>query len=74
MSTLIISGLERVFRFQNNGTTVKLSDPDPERTPEQVMQLYANQYPSLTTASVVGPAFDKDKAVYEFKTTMGTKG
>lgn len=74
MSNLVVSGLDRVFRFKNNGTDVTLSDPDPERTPEQVMQLYANQYPALTTASVHGPTMEKDKAVYEFKTTMGTKG
>ncbi len=69
-----VTGLERQFRFTNNGVTVKLGDPDPDRTPEQVMTLYSNQYPSLTTASVHGPVIEKDKVVYEFKTTVGTKG
>jgi PRTRC genetic system protein C len=69
-----ITQLDRVFRFSNNGTTVTLADPDPERTPEQVMALYANQYPSLTTATVSGPEHEEGKVVYEFKTTLGTKG
>ncbi len=74
MNSLTVNGLERAFKFSNNGTSVTLTDPDPERTPEQIMNLFANQYPSLTTASVHGPVFEKDKMVYEFKTTMGTKG
>ncbi len=73
-NTLTVNGLERVFKFSNNGTPLTLTDPDPERTPEQVMNLLSNQYPSLTTASVSGPVFEKDKMVYEFKTTMGIKG
>lgn len=71
---LEIKGLERKFRFGSNGAKIDLADPDPERTPEQVMQLLANQYPALTTATVSGPAIENDKIVYEFKTTMGTKG
>jgi PRTRC genetic system protein C len=74
MGALELKGLDRVFKFSNNGTSVELSDPDPERSPEEVMKLYSSQYPALTTASVHGPVFEKDKAVYEFKTTMGTKG
>ncbi len=71
---LEVKGLEREFRFKQSGTDVILSDPDPGRSPEQVMQFYSNQYPSLTTANVHGPTIEKDKMVYEFKTTMGTKG
>lgn len=69
-----VTGLEREFKFSQNGDTVTLPDPDPTRTPEQVMVLYSNQYPSLTTATVHGPLHEKDKVVYEFKTTLGTKG
>ena len=35
---------------------------------------YANMYPELTTATVHGPVIENDTAVYEFKTTIGTKG
>ena len=67
-------GFDRVFCLSVNGTTVKLTDPDPQRTPEQVMALYANQYPQLTTSTVGEPAIEGGKAVYEFKTTHGKKG
>lgn len=71
---LQITGLDRKFRFKQNSTEIVLTDPDPARTPEQVMMLYSNQYPELTTATVHGPVFEDDAAVYEFKTTIGTKG
>lgn len=39
-----------------------------------LMGYYANLYPELTTATVHGPELKEDKAVYEFRTTIGTKG
>lgn len=71
---LQIKGMRRQFRFTNNAAQVKLDDPNPELSPEQVMSLYSNQYPALTTATVQGPSIEDDVAVYEFKTTIGTKG
>ncbi len=68
---LQITGLAREFRFKHD---VILPDPDPGRSPEEVMRFYSGQYPELTTASVHGPKIEKDRQVYEFKTTMGTKG
>ena len=49
-------------------------DPNPSDSPEMVMNYYSNFYPELTTATVHGPVLKDDKAVYEFKTTVGTKG
>ena len=69
-----VKGLDRKFKTEIDGVVIELSDPDPSRTPEQVMMFYANQYPSLTTATVDGPVMEGDAAVYEFKTTLGTKG
>ncbi|MDR2891307.1 MAG: PRTRC system protein C [Alistipes sp.] len=71
---LQVEGLQREFRFKHNGTTITLPDPDAGRSPEQVMQFYANQYPELTTASVGAAAYEGERVVYEFKTTLGTKG
>ena len=58
--------------FIHNGK--KLSDPDPKMSPEEVMNFYSNQFPELTTSNVHGPKIENDAAVYEFKTTVGTKG
>lgn len=72
--TLKVEGLAREFRFKHNGQEVALPDPDPGRTPEQVMDFYSNQYSELTTASVGATRQEDDKVVYEFQTTFGTKG
>ena len=57
---LEIKGMTRSFTFKKG--------------PEMVMNYYSNFYPELTTATVHGPVLKDDKAVYEFKTTIGTKG
>lgn len=67
---LNLTGLKRVFKFGER----TLSDPDKSMTPDEVMNFYAGTYPELTTSNVHGPKVEGDKAVYEFKTTVGTKG
>lgn len=67
---LDIKTLKRVFK---NGKT-ELSDPDISMTPDDVMSFYSNTYPELTTSTVQGPKIEGDTAVYEFITTVGTKG
>ena len=36
--------------------------------------VYRMLTPELTTATVHGPEWEEDKAVYRFKTTIGVKG
>ena len=67
---LNITSLVRVF---NHGKNV-LPDPNPKLSPDEVMSFYANTYPELTTSSVHGPTIAGDKAKYDFRTTVGTKG
>lgn len=62
--------LPRVFKHGK----LELTDPNPEMAPEQVMSFYCNNYPELVVATVQGPTIEEDKALYEFKTTVGTKG
>lgn len=71
---LDVKGLNRVFAFKKGTTTIRLDDPNPSDSPDSVMAFYANTYPELTIATVHGPAIKDDEAVYEFKTTIGTKG
>lgn len=61
---------KRVFKFKGN----VLSDPDPTMTPVEVQKFYSGTYPELTTATVQGPSIVDEEAVYEFKTSVGTKG
>lgn len=67
---LSISNVKRVFKMKDKN----LADPDPTMTPDEVMAFYSNQYPELVTSNVFGPKMENDEAVYEFKTTVGTKG
>ena len=43
-------------------------------SPDEVMAFYSGTYPELTTSTCHGPKVEGDKAVYEFKTVVGTKG
>jgi PRTRC genetic system protein C len=65
-----IHPLSRVFEF--NG--VRLPDPDPKLSVEDVRALYAHQYPDIATASITGPEAVGDKLVYRFTRAIGTKG
>jgi PRTRC genetic system protein C len=65
-----IEALKRVFSF--NG--VKLPDPNPDFTVEQVRDIYVNTYPELATAAVEGPAAVHDAMQYTFVRAIGAKG
>ena len=66
--------LKRVFKLKQGSKTIELPDPNPEFTSDEVMQFLSGQYPELTTATIDGPKIENDSQVYEFKTTVGTKG
>jgi PRTRC genetic system protein C len=61
---------QRKFKFNK----IMLDDPNPNFTPEEVMNFYSNEYPELTTANITGPQLVKDSAVYSFTTIIGDKG
>jgi PRTRC genetic system protein C len=65
-----IERLERLFVF--NG--VKLPDPNPNFTVEQVRDMYVNTYPELATAAVEGPTPINGAMQYTFVRAIGAKG
>lgn len=71
---LEMKGLKRVFKMKKDNSVMKLNDPNPDMSLNEVMDFYSMTYPELTTATVHGPELDEDMAVYEFKTTIGVKG
>ena len=71
---LEIKGLKRVFKLKKNGETLRLDATKPEMTGHNVTAFYSMTYPDLTTATPHGPVMEYACAVYEFKTTIGTKG
>ena len=71
---LDIKGIKRVFKLKKGNSTLVLEDPDSRMALTEVTDFYSMNYPELTTATLHGPEFEEDRAVYHFKTTIGTKG
>ena len=71
---LEIKGLKRVFKLKKGNSTLVLEDPDSRMSLTEVTDFYSMNYPELTTATLHGPELEEDRAVYRFKTTIGTKG
>lgn len=71
---LDIKGLKRVFILKKGNGTLTLEDPDSRMSLSEVTNFYSINYPELTTATLHGPELEEDRAVYRFKTTIGTKG
>lgn len=71
---LDIKGIKRVFKLKKGNSTLLLEDPDSRMSLTEVTDFYSMNYPELTTATLHGPEFEEDRAVYHFKTTIGTKG
>ena len=71
---IVTTKLERIFLFKQNGQDIRLSDPSPAFSPEQVLNFYSGTYPILTTARIEAPEIVKDKWEFRFSTTIGTKG
>ena len=53
---------------------VRLPDPSPAMTPEEVRNCYCHMYPEITTAAVEGPEPIGNKLIYRFIRAIGTKG
>jgi PRTRC genetic system protein C len=69
-STVEVEKLVREFCY--NG--VRLADPNPRLTIDEVRNLYAAAYPDNTTAAIEGPEALGSKLVYRFVRAIGAKG
>jgi PRTRC genetic system protein C len=67
---LTITKMTRLFTF--NG--IRLPDPNPSMSVDEVKALYSAQYPELATAVVNGPEAVGDKMRYTFERAIGSKG
>ncbi len=65
-----VEQMEREFTY--NG--VRLPDPGPRLSVDQVRETYATAYPEIVTASVEGPEAVGNKLVYRFCRAIGSKG
>lgn len=71
---LEVTNLTRQFILKKGGKDIDLADPNGDLSPQEVMKFYSGQYPELTNATIEGPRVEGKKAVYTYKTTVGTKG
>ena len=67
---LTVAKTTRVFQFHG----IRLPDPNPSMSVDEVKALYAAQYPELATAVVNGPEASGDKMRYTFDRAIGSKG
>jgi PRTRC genetic system protein C len=70
MNTLKAEALVREFHY--NG--IRIPDPGPDLTVEQVRDLLTPNYPEIATASVSGPESTGTVLRYTFSRAIGTKG
>jgi PRTRC genetic system protein C len=70
MSSLKAEVLLREFEY--NG--VRIPDPGPELTVDQVRELLTPAYPEIATASLTGPEATGSALRYTFNRAIGTKG
>jgi len=65
-----VEKLEREFSY--NG--LRLADPNPNLTVEEVRNLYAISYPEIATAAIEGPEAVGNKLIYRLTRAIGSKG
>lgn len=65
-----IRAMRREFSFSG----LKLPDPDPKLTVEDVRGILAMQYPEIATAAIAGPEPVGDTMRYTFERAIGSKG
>ncbi len=70
MSSLKTEALAREFYY--NG--VRIPDPGPEMTVEQVRDLLTPNYPEIATAALSGPEVASSALRYTFSRAIGSKG
>lgn len=70
MSESKVSEAKRVFNYGS----LKLDDPAPTSTPEEVKEFYSGIYPELTQAIIEGPEYKDNTIVYTLRKAVGTKG
>lgn len=61
-----------VREFTYNG--IKLPDPNPDMSLEQVREVYSPAYPELITAAIEGPEIKGETLLYRFARAVGAKG
>jgi len=68
--TMTIETMVREFRYDE----VRLPDPNPRLSVDEVRTAFSATYPEIATAALTGPEAVGNKLVYHFAKAIGTKG
>ena len=68
--TMTIETMVREFRYDE----VRLPDPNPRLSVDEVRTAFSATYPEIATAALTGPEAVVNKLVYHFTKAIGTKG
>ncbi|KGE12660.1 PRTRC system protein C [Sphingobacterium deserti] len=71
---LLATQLPRLFIMVGKGQEITLIDPNPQWSPQAVLNFYSANYPILTTAKISAPVIKDDAVQYRLETVIGTKG
>ena len=67
---MTVTPMRRAFSL--NG--LKLPDPDPKLSVEEVRGILSHAYPEIATATIAGPEPVGDTLRYTFERAIGSKG
>jgi PRTRC genetic system protein C len=67
---MTVTTMPRTFSFND----LKLPDPDPKLSVDEVRGIFAHAFPEIATATVTGPEPFGDTLKYTFERAIGSKG
>jgi PRTRC genetic system protein C len=71
---LEVKPIPRIFKATIDGNEMTLSDPNPELTPKQVIEHYANMYPEITNSKLDAGKIEDDTLVFNINNEKGQHG
>lgn len=69
-----VSNIERRFVMKKDGKDIILKEVDPTWSVDEIMTFYSHVHPELVNATYNEKGIEDDVIIYEFTTTIGTKG
>lgn len=69
-----VQELQRKFTVKIGNEVITLEDPNINFSPNEIMEMYSNQYPQLANATIESKGIVDDAILFNFATVAGTKG
>lgn len=69
-----VQELKRKFTVKIGNEVITLEDPNINFSPNEIMEMYSNQYPQLANAMIESKGIVEDAILFNFATVAGTKG